>query len=154
MALTDRIAPLCDLLLGAAYADLELKDAEDDEVRSMLTELSGAELTTELEHQIASFDPATFDLAATAAAFKADSADDRRRLLLLVAAINDVDDELDFAEDDYLRALCAALDLPAAALDGLKLEYEVEELRQDFAKVRRGPPPLPGKRDGAVDVDL
>jgi hypothetical protein len=154
MALTDRIAPLCDLLLGAAYADLELKDAEDDEVRSMLTELSGAELTTELEHQIAGFDPATFDLAATAAAFKADPAEDRRRLLSLVAALNDVDDELDFAEDEYLRALCAALDLPASALDGLKLEYEVEDLRQDFAKVRRGPPPLPGKRDGSVDIDL
>lgn len=154
MALTDRIAPLCDLLLGAAYADLELKDAEDDAVRSMLTDLSGAELTTELEHRIGSFDPATFDLAATAAAFKTDPADDRRRLLFLVAAINDVDDELDFAEDEYLRALCAALDLPASALDGLKLEFEVEDLREDFAKVRRGPPPLPGKRDGSVDIDL
>lgn len=154
MALTDRIALLCDLLLGAAYADLELKDVEDDEVRSMLAELSGAELTTELEHQIASFDPATFDLAATAAAFKADSADDRRRLLFLVAAINDADDEIDFAEDEYLRALCAALELPASALDGLTLDVEVEDLREDFATVRRGPPPLPGKRDGSVDIDL
>jgi uncharacterized tellurite resistance protein B-like protein len=154
MALTDRIAPLCDLLLGAAYADAELKDAEDDEVRSMLTDLSGAELTTELEHQIASFDPKTFDLAATAAAFKADSADDRRRLLFLVAAINDADDELDLDEDDYLRALCAALDLPSSALDGLALDIEIEVLREDFAKVRRGPPPVPGKRDGSVDIDL
>jgi uncharacterized tellurite resistance protein B-like protein len=154
MALTDRIAPLCDLLLGAAYADLELKDAEDEAVRRMLTDLSGAELTTELEHQLASFDPATFDLATTAAAFKADSADDRRRLLNLAAAIHDADEEIDFAEDEYLCALCAALELPPSALDGLKLEYEVEDLRADFAKVRRGPPPLPGKRDGSVDIDL
>ena len=154
MALTDRIVPLCDLLLGAAYADLELKDVEDEELRAMLSDLSGAELTTELEARIASFDPETFDLAATAAAFKADPADDRRRLLFLVAAINDADDEVDLAEDDYLRALCEALDLPSEALAGMTVDVEVEELREDFAKVRRGPPPVPGRRDGSVDVDL
>jgi uncharacterized tellurite resistance protein B-like protein len=154
MALTDRIVPLCDLLLGAAYADHELKDVEDDELRAMLADLSGAELTTELEAQIAGFDPAAFDLAATAAAFKHDSADDRRRLLFLVAAINDADDEIDLAEDDYLRALCAALELPGEALAGMTVDIEVEELREDFAKIRRGPPPVPGKRDGSVDIDL
>jgi len=154
MALTDRIAPLCDLLLGAAYADHELKDVEDDELRAMLADLSGGELTTELEHQIASFDPAKLDLAATAAAFKDDPADDRRRLLFLVAAIHEADDEIDFAEDDYLRALCKALALPDDALAGLTLDVEVEDLREDFAKVRRGPPPPPPRRDGSVDVDL
>ncbi|MBC7978835.1 MAG: TerB family tellurite resistance protein [Myxococcales bacterium] len=154
MVLTDRIGPLCDLLLGAAYADRELKDVEDEEVREMLVDLSGAELTTELEHKIASFDPETFDLTATAAVFKEDPADDRRRLLFLVAAINDVDEETDLAEDDYLRALGAALELPAEALAGLTLDIEIEDLRQDFAKVRRGPPPIPGKRDRSVDVDL
>jgi uncharacterized tellurite resistance protein B-like protein len=153
MALTDRIVPLCDLLLGAAYADRELKDVEDDELRAMLVDLSGAELTTELEARIASFDPDAFDLAATAAAFQDDPADDRRRLLFLVAAINDADDEIDLAEDDYLRALAKALALPDDALAGLTLDVEVEDLRDDFAKVRRGPPPPP-RRDGSVDVDL
>lgn len=154
MALTDRIVPLCDLLLGAAYADLELKDVEDDEVRGLLADLSGAELTTELEARIAAFDPATFDLAATAAAFQGDSVDDRRRLLFLVAAVNDADDEIDFAEDEYLRALCSALGLPDEALAGLTIDVEIEDLREDFAKIRRGPPPVPGKRDGSVDIDL
>ena len=155
MALTDRIAPLCDLLLGAAYADHELKDVEDEEVRAMLVDLSGAELTTELEQQIASFDPARFDLAASAAAFQLDPPDERRRLLFLVAAVHDADDEIDLAEDDYLRALCAALALPDDALAGLTVDVEVEELRDSFAKVRRGPPPPPpAKRDGSVDVDL
>lgn len=154
MALTDRIVPLCDLLLGAAYADRELKDVEDDELRAMLVDLSGAELTTELEARIASFDPDAFDLAATAAAFQDDPVDDRRRLLFLVAAINDADDEIDLAEDDYLRALCKALALPDDALAGLILDVEVEDLRDDFAKVRRGPPPPPPRRDGSVDIDL
>lgn len=155
MALIDRIAPLCDLLLGAAHADQQFKDREREEVRDMLADLLGAKLPPELEHQIATFNPTRFDLAATANAFRADSPDDRRRLLFLVAAINDADDELDLAEDDYLRALCGALELPPEALAGLTLDVEIEELHDSFAKVRRGPPPPPlPKRDGSVDVDL
>jgi uncharacterized tellurite resistance protein B-like protein len=155
MALIDRIVPLCDLLLGAAYADRELKDREYDEVRELLTELSGAELTPEVEQRIATFDPASFDLRATANAFRADAPDDRRKLLFLVAAIHDSDEELDLDEDEYLRALCAALELPPEALAGLALEIEVEDLRADFAQVRRGPPPPPlPKRDGSVDIDM
>jgi hypothetical protein len=71
-----------------------------------------------------------------------------------VAAINDADDELDLAEDDYLRALAAALDLPASALEGLALDIEIEELREDFARVRKLPPPLPGKKiEFDIDID-
>jgi uncharacterized tellurite resistance protein B-like protein len=146
MALPDRIVPLCDLLLGAAYADKQFKAREREEVRELLADLSGAKLSTELENRIAKFDPKTFDLAKTAAEFKTGDPDDRRRVLFLVAAINDADDEVDFAEDEYLRALAAALDLPASALQGLTVEIEVEELREDFAKVRKGPPPPPGKK--------
>jgi tellurite resistance protein len=155
MALTDRIGPLCDILLGAAYADDEFKDPEDSELREMLVDLSGTELTTDLEQRISTFDPAKFDIRAAAEAFRGDPADDRRRLLFLVAAIHDADDEIDFAEDEYLRQLCSALDLPSDALAGLTLDIEVEELRDSFTKVRRGPPPLPQpKRDGSVDVDV
>jgi hypothetical protein len=154
MALIDRIAPLCDILLGAAHADEEFKDREDDELRAMLLEMSGTELTAEIEQRIASFDPKRFDLVTTAAAFRGDPPDDRRRLLFLVAAINDADDEIDLAEDEYLRALCKALELPAEALAGLTIDVEIEELREEFSKVRRGPPPPPPRRDGSVDVDL
>jgi len=154
MALPDRIAPLCDLLMGAAYADDDFKDREREEVREMLADLSGSKLAPELEDQIAKFDPKTFDLARTAGAFTADSEDDRRRVLFLVAAINDADEEVDFAEDEYLRKLAAALALPATALAGLTIDIEVEEMRDDFEKVRKGPPPTPTKRDASVDVDL
>jgi uncharacterized membrane protein YebE (DUF533 family) len=154
MALTDRIAPLCDLLLGAAYADKQFKDRERDEVKGILSDLTGAPVTAELEQRIAKFDPKKFDLAATANAFRADPDDDKKRVLFLVAAINDADDEVDFAEDDYLRALAKALDLPAGALAGLTVDVEVEDLRADFEKVRKGPPPPPKKKDGSVDVDV
>lgn len=155
MSLTDRIAPLCDLLLGAAYADEHFKERERDEVREMLADLSGAKLTPELENQIKAFEPKSFDLAKTAGVFASDTEDERRRLLFLVAAVNDADEEVDFAEDEYLRALANALFLPADALKGMTIEMEEEEQREVFQKIRKGPPPPPGaKKSQSVDVDL
>lgn len=155
MSLSDRIVPLCDLLLGAAYADKQFKDREREEVTGMLADLAGS-LTPELSKQIESFDPKTFDLAKTVAHFSADTEDERRRLLFLVAAINDADEEHDFAEDEYLRALANALILPSSALEGLIVDVEIEELKETFEKVRKGPPPppTPKKKDGSVDIDM
>jgi uncharacterized tellurite resistance protein B-like protein len=152
MALPDRILPLCDLLLGAAHADKQFKDREREKVRDLLADLTGAPPTKELEQRIAAFDPARFQLAATAAEFRRDPEEDRRRLLSLVVAVHDADDELDFAEDDYLRALAGALDLPASALAGLTID--VEEMRDSLTKIRKGPPPPPKQAPGSVDVDL
>ena len=149
----DRILPLCELLLGAAYADKELKDQEKDEVRSLLEGLAG-DLPTEVELKISSFDPASFDLKASAAPFKGDGEEDRKKLLYLVAAVNEADDEIDFAEDDYLRDLAAALDLPKSALEGLTVEVETEELKETFKAVRKGPPPPPIPKSASVDVDM
>ena len=158
MALTDRIIPLCDLLLGAAYADADYKDREEAEVRSLLEDLCGGELTVELETRIAAFDPATFDFAAAVAHFAKDPDDDKKRVLVLVAAINDADEEVDFAEDEYLRKLCAALALPAESLGGMTVDIEIDEMRDVFDKVKKGPPPPPlgAKRakDDSFDVDV
>jgi uncharacterized tellurite resistance protein B-like protein len=153
-SLSDRIGPLCDLLLGAAYADAQFKDNERDEVKGMLSDLTGGSLPPEIEKQIASFDPKKFDLLKTAGAFAADSDDDRRKILFLVAAVNDADEEVDFSEDEYLRDLAGALFLPADALQGLVVDVEVEELRETFEKVRKGPPPPPKKKAESVDVDM
>lgn len=154
MSLIDRISPLCDLLLGAAYADDDFKDRERDEVKEMLADLSGEKLTKELEDQIAKFDPKKFNVAATAENFHGDTEDDRKRVLFLVAAINEADDEIDFSEDEYLRGLAKALNLPDSALTGLTIDVEVEDLKKDFAKVRKGPPPPPKTKPKSVDVDL
>lgn len=155
MSMTDRILPLCELLLGAAYADKELKDQEKDEVKSLLTGLAG-ELTADVEAKIASFDPKSFDLKASASAFKNDPEDDRKKILFLVAAVNEADDEIDFDEDDYLRDLASALELPTSALEGLTVEVETEELKQTFEKVvKKPPPPPPGAmKSKSVDVDI
>jgi uncharacterized membrane protein YebE (DUF533 family) len=144
MALPDRIEPLCDLLLGAAHADSEFKDRERDEVRGLLEDLAGS-ISKDIEARIAKFDPKKFDLAKAAAPFKDDPDDDKKRVLFLVAAINDADDEVDFAEDEYLRALAKALDLPASALAGMTVDVE-EDLQETFEKVRTPPPPPPKKK--------
>ena len=123
MAIADRMLPLCDVLLGAAYADREVRDAERDEIRALLEDLAG-ELPTDIELHIAKFDPDTFDVATTAKAFASDSEDDCKKLLFLASAVIESDDEIDFAEDDYLRALAKALALPASALAGLTVEIE------------------------------
>lgn len=145
MAMTDRILPLCDLLLGAAYADKELKDQERDEVRALLEELAG-ELPVEVELRLTAFDPATFELETAAAPFRGDTEDERKKLLVLVSAVNESDEEIDFSEDEYLRALGKALGLPAKALEGLTVEVEEEDLTHLFAEVRKGPPPPPPKK--------
>lgn len=155
MSLTDRIVPLCDVLLGAAYADKEFTESERVEVREMLADLVGGKLSPELEERIAKFDPKTFDLAKTAGVFASDTEDERRLLLFLVAAVHDADDEVDFAEDEYLRALANALFLPADALKGMTIEMEEQEQRETFQKIRKGPPPPPGSaKVKSVDVDL
>jgi uncharacterized membrane protein YebE (DUF533 family) len=138
-------------LLGAAYADEHLAPEERDEVVGMLSDMAGG-LPAEAEARIASFDPATFDLAVTAKTFRDDPEDERRKLLFLVSAVIEADSELDVAEDAYLRALAGALGLPASALEGLTLEIEIEELQETFATVRKGPPPIPKQAD--VDVDV
>jgi uncharacterized tellurite resistance protein B-like protein len=142
----DRILPLCDLLLGAAYADQHLHDKEKEEVRALLADLAG-ELPPEVDARIFAFDPKAFDLARAVAPFRGDAEDDRKKLLVLASAIVEADEEHDFAEDDYLRALAGALDLPASALTGLTADIEEEELQETFARVRRTPPPPPGKRN-------
>jgi uncharacterized tellurite resistance protein B-like protein len=153
MSISDRILPLCELLLGAAYADKELKDQEKDKVRELLEELS-TDLPTEVEMKLASFDPKGWDMKEAAHAFSGDSEDDRKKVLQLVAAVNESDDELDIAEDEYLRSLGEALGLPKAALEGMTVEVETEELKPMFEKVRKGPPPPPKAKEKSVDVDM
>ena len=132
--LSDRIFPVCEILLGAAYADQELHRREKVEIQALLTELAGERLV-EVEACIASFEPAKFDLATTVGVFRKDSEDVRRKLLLLAATVIEADDEIDFAENDYMRALAAALELPDSALEGLVVDIEIEEIKDTFDAV-------------------
>jgi uncharacterized tellurite resistance protein B-like protein len=134
MTISDRIFPLCELLLGAAYADRDLHKLETIEVRSLLTELAG-ERHIEVEACIGSFEPEKFDMKTTAALFREDSEENRRKLLILVSTVIEADDEIDLAENDYLCALADALALPASALTGLTVHVEIEDLKATVVRM-------------------
>jgi len=127
MQRSDRIFPLCELLLGAAHADKHLAAAELTEIRALLIELAG-ESRVEVEACIASFDPAAFVPGSVTGLFVADPEEERRKLLLLLSTVIEADGEVDLAENDYLREVASLLALPASALDGLVIDVEVEEL--------------------------
>jgi uncharacterized tellurite resistance protein B-like protein len=134
----DRIFPLCELLLGAAHADQQLHPRETTEIRSLLVELAG-ELRVEVEACIASFEPAKFKPSSVIGIFKNDSIEERQRLLQLVSTVIEADDEIDLAENDYLRDLASLLELPSSSLDGLVVDIEIEEVTADFEAVRKSP---------------
>jgi uncharacterized tellurite resistance protein B-like protein len=142
----DRIDAITDLLLGAAYADDHLHDREKQTIHKLLERLAGGELSEAVMQQIE-----TFDAAARAAEFANASALDKRKLLNLIVAVHEADQEFDLAEDDYLKAVAEAIGAGEAEISGLTLDYEVEELQQDLAAVRAVPPPIPGTE---VDVDI
>jgi uncharacterized tellurite resistance protein B-like protein len=132
--MNDRIYPLCELLLGAAYADDQLHSREKTEIRALLCEVAG-ELRIEVEACIASFEPEKFDLGNVIGVFRDDPVEERCKLLRLVATVIDADDEIDFRENDYLRDLASRLGLPESALAGLVVEVELEEIQDDFESV-------------------
>ena len=135
---SDRIFPLCELLLGAAYADGELQPQEQTEIRALLVELAG-ELRVEVEACIASFEPDKFKLDSIVGIFLTDTDEERQKLLRLVSTVIEADDEIDLAENNYLRELATALGLPASALDGLAVDIEIEEIKETFDAVRKAP---------------
>jgi uncharacterized tellurite resistance protein B-like protein len=138
----DRIFPLCELLLGAAHADKQLHPRETTEIRALLIELAG-ELRVEVEACIASFEPAKFKPSSVIGYFKDDAVEERQKLLRLVSTVIEADEEIDLAENEYLRELASLLELPATALDGLVVDVEIEEIKDTFREVRSGPPPVP-----------
>jgi uncharacterized tellurite resistance protein B-like protein len=133
--MNDRIFPLCELLLGAAYADGELHPSEKTEIRALLVELAG-EQRVEVEACIASFEPTKFELSSIIGIFRDDSEAERSKLLRLASTVVDADEVTDFAENEYLRTLAELLALPASALDGLAVDIEVEEVKETFDALR------------------
>jgi uncharacterized tellurite resistance protein B-like protein len=143
MTAIDRAEALCDLMLGAAYADDYFHDNEKNFVRAHLVALCGGELPRDLAARIEAFEREEFAVERAAAAFVSDDKEQKRALLELLAALHDTDEELDFAEDDYLREVARAVGAEDA-LEGLALEYETQKLRRSFESLRLVlPPPVP-----------
>ena len=123
----------------------------------MLEDMIGGELTPRARDADRQLRSEEVRPAKTAGAFAADTEDDRRRLLFLVAAVNDADEEVDFAEDEYLRdAREARSFLPAErARRASPSTSRSRSCARRFEKVRKGPPPPPKHEEGpSVDVDI
>ena len=141
----DRIDAICELLLGAAYADDFFHESEKKTINELLLKLMDGELPDELKARIEEFDPAAFEIEAQASQIADDSDDDKYKLLELIAAVHAADDEFDFAEDEYVRDVAKALGLAPEGLTRFTLEFEVEELKAELSNLRSGPPPVPGE---------
>lgn len=136
----DRILVITDLLLGAVYADQKLEGEEEAAVRRLLAELlGGGELPAEVDQRIKAFPAGTFDLGTAARDFGADPPIQKRQLLELVAAVRDADDEIDLAEDQYMRELGQALGMSESEYADLTLDYEVGDLRESLETLRKAP---------------
>lgn len=128
------IDTITDLLLGAAYADKRLESKEREAIGAMLTKLLGVSALPDAQRdRIKAFNPAKLDVAASAGALASLAAADKRKLIDLVASVNEADGEIDLAEDAYLRKVAQALGLPDSEIDDLTIEMiEQDELDQFF----------------------
>jgi len=140
----DRIEAVCDLLMGAAYADKELHEKEKQVVSDFLaTLLPDGELTADLKKRIDEFSPDDFKLSSVLSNFSDDSLDDRKKLLEIIAAVHAADEEHDFDEDDFLNEVASGLSLSDDDKKAHSLDYEVESLKDNLASLRPSPPPIP-----------
>lgn len=124
------IDTITDLLLGAAYADKRLQGDELQSISAMLCKLLGTDALPQAQtDRIGAFNPAKFDVKAAAGRLRFESAENKRKVLELVASVSESDDEIDMAEDAYLRKVAAGLGLSDADIKDLTIEVlEDDEL--------------------------
>ena len=136
----DRLPLVADLLMDAAHADNRLHGEEKDAVKALLCSiLEVPTLPMDLAFHIDEFDAKGFDRRAAAQAFAGDPPELKKRLLELIAAVHAADGEIDFAEDAHLRAVGAALGLPAEAFKELVVDVVEEiDLGDDLERIRYG----------------
>jgi uncharacterized tellurite resistance protein B-like protein len=129
----EHIDTITDLMLGAAYADKRLEGKELAAIRSMAIKLLGSPaLPQTTENRIKSFNPARFDVKTAARSIAKLTHEQKHKVLELVATVTDSDDELDLAEDAYLRKVAEGLGLGAEDLEGMTIEILEEDELEGF----------------------
>lgn len=124
----EHIDTFADLLLGAAYADKRLEGREIATIRALLEKVSGqSPLAAELEARMRSFNPAKHDAQGAAATLWFLSKEDKRTVIDLIAKVTEADDEIDLAEDDYLRKVAVGLGMSDEEI----AEFTIEIIEED-----------------------
>ena len=122
-AMKQHVQTITNLLLGAAYADKHLEGEETATIERLLCKLVGKdELPIAQSSQMKSFSPAAFDVSAAAQSLAGLDESDKRKVLEMVCAVHDADEELDLAEDAYLRKVATGLGFADDAIGGLALD--------------------------------
>ena len=121
------IETITRLLLGAAYADKRLEGTEVSRIEAILRQVLGGEPPPELLAALRSFNPAAFKVDSAAATLQGLELADKRKLLELIASVNDADEELDLAEDAYLRHVAVGMGVPEAEIADLTLDVLDDE---------------------------
>jgi lipopolysaccharide/colanic/teichoic acid biosynthesis glycosyltransferase len=108
----DLLRAVADVLLAAAHADGEMCVRERRTVTKLLVELTGAETMPRwLEEHIGAFDPARFDLSASAQRLRELPPVQRRHIVELVRAVCDANNAFDLEEERFLLGVILALAL-------------------------------------------
>ncbi|MBV1860856.1 MAG: TerB family tellurite resistance protein [Nannocystaceae bacterium] len=127
-AMKEHIETITDLLLGAAYADKRLEGDELRAITTMVCKMLGTdELPEAQQRQLKAFNPAKFDVSAGSASLASLADDDKKRVLELVASINESDDVIDFDEDAYLRKVATGLGVDESVI----AEHTIEILSDE-----------------------
>lgn len=127
-AMKEHIETITDLLLGAAYADKRLEGDELRAITKMVCKLLGSdELPEAQQGQLKAFNPAKFDVNTASSSLASLADDDKKRVLELVASINESDDVIDFDEDAYLRKVATGLGVDESVI----AEHTIEILSDE-----------------------
>src|SRR5262249_32722499 len=102
---------------------------EKEKIRALLAKLHGkTKLPDAVEARFKGFSPAAFDLE-VAGKRLAGLGDERRLVLEMIAAVTESDEEIDLAEDLYLRRAATAMGMDEQEFRDLVIEIsEVDEL--------------------------
>lgn len=129
----EHIDTITDLLLGSAYADKRLEGEELSAITKMICKLLGTDTLPEAQAaRLKSFNPARFDAAGVAASLKGETTEHKRKILELIASVNESDDVIDMDEDAYLRKVAKGLGMEDE-IDDLTIEMlESEDIEHFF----------------------
>jgi uncharacterized tellurite resistance protein B-like protein len=132
--------------MGAAFADRRLDGREVAAVKKLLAQaMNASTIPPAMEEHIKNFDPRTFNPAQTVAELEIGGDEEKRKLIELIAAVNDADEELDLDEDAYLKTVAKALGLPEDSYQDLSLEILSVETVKAAGEALLAPPPAPPK---------
>ena len=127
------IDTITDLLLGAAYADKRLEGDEIDAITTKLCKILGTDSLPDAQGaRLKSFNPAKFDADTAAASLESETTEHKRKILELIASINESDDEIDMDEDAYLRKVAAGMGMSEAQISDLTIEMIEEDDLEHF----------------------